>query len=296
MFLINSDRLKEEIKKVKKEYSNLSIIYIKKDILIDIILPKIKQILEDEKRINHFEICGGTCLSKFYDLTNRLSEDIDITIYSDSKTRNKLIIKSLENKFENELSKYIEHGTQWCQGKKFSSFKLLIENEVFSLDFMTEVGSRENNKKTLLPMSNLYQKIYREEVKEFKFPCSKLDKILIDKICAFENKSNSNDPVRIARHIYDVYKILNYMQEKKVLHFDSIIEKYKSKSKLEKGKITDNIFHTKMFNLDDMHKLSLESLIKQEVYTYKNDSTSTSDIILKYFKKIKTKYNKINTI
>lgn len=49
MPIIDKNELEEQITKVKLEYQNLNISYIKKDILIDSILPVIKGVLEKEK-------------------------------------------------------------------------------------------------------------------------------------------------------------------------------------------------------------------------------------------------------
>lgn len=108
---------------------------------------------------------------------------------------------------------------------------------------MAKPNETEHIKSNQLFILNLYQKITKGKENKFSFPCADLNKIAIDKIIAFENKANTenNDKVRITRHIYDVYKILNHYEKNAPSNILKILQSYKKISQFKKEKITENI-------------------------------------------------------
>lgn len=76
------DKQKQSLQKLKIKFPLISIELIQKDILMDEILVIIKKLFENIKPQNfNWSIVGGTMLSKCYKEINRLSEDIDLTLF-----------------------------------------------------------------------------------------------------------------------------------------------------------------------------------------------------------------------
>ncbi len=72
-----SDELAEAIQDFAAEYQTLESYVLEKDIFV---VEAIQSILSTQEDTFQLVFCGGTCLSKAYNLLERMSEDVDFKI------------------------------------------------------------------------------------------------------------------------------------------------------------------------------------------------------------------------
>ena len=84
---------KNAISNLLLKFPSLSVELIYKDIYLSEIMEYIVNIFDNKSWQDNYFLCGGTSLSKCYTTTNRLSEDIDITIFGLSLDQGKKSFK-----------------------------------------------------------------------------------------------------------------------------------------------------------------------------------------------------------
>ncbi len=100
---INEEILLQSYRKIQSSGSTIPFLVIKKDFYLTELLKQVIKNLDEFKtknKIIDYFLRGGTNLSKCYLKTNRLSEDIDLTLVVKSRTKGKNTIKDIGNFFD----------------------------------------------------------------------------------------------------------------------------------------------------------------------------------------------------
>ena len=181
-------------------------------------IKKILKILQSEK-----QICfrGGTALSLTYEIIERFSEDIDISIFSGPK-KIKAIISSLINKFEN---------TNWINNTKHKQEKKKIELHFKNKKPKPPFSSIFSDNKIIIEYpekfrsKNDFQFSFISPFKgaDFKMNVISKEHIFADKASILIEKFSKNldfkwavDEKVQARHLYDVQMLIQKEEYKNV--------------------------------------------------------------------------------
>lgn len=229
------------------KFPKLRIDLIEKDVLIDEILEIIIEEFEKEKI--KFYLRGGTSLSKCYLETNRMSEDIDITIISQSSTQSKKDIQTISrifSKLEKEkILDITEKDKKWETKRNFLNAQINYKNHSFEIDIKSTQNKNEENKYINLQeklVLNIYEKfkLIDKKDKDIKINVPCLEFICAEKLIAFhKNYLKNKNNKRIYRHLYDIFMIFNsgllkdnqqtWLNIKKI--YDVVIKEIEQKSK-----------------------------------------------------------------
>ena len=268
---------------------------------------------ESIKRIPGLVFKGGTSLSKCYNLIDRFSEDVDLTLddthFTQSKRREAVkisvnVCEELKLKLINkETIEKHTHGNYNCYDIQcpiiFPSEDIKTELKVEmtyiqksypyeqrnAISYVGEFFFKNGNEKTVKrrsPLSN-----------SFVVQVQSLERTLIDKVFAVCDYYLSNDTVRNSRHIYDISKLLS-----KVNIYDfklkQLVESVRNERKLNRKslsaqegidipKILNEIIITDFFK-KDYNETTLKLLTKTT--SYENEIKALRQVIdSKLFKK-----------
>lgn len=205
------------INKILIKFPKLKVELIEKDILIDELLEIIINEFNREKIM--FYLRGGTSLLKCYLETNRMSEDIDITIISKSSTQSKKDIQTISrifNKLEGEnVLKIVKKDDKWDTERNFLNAQILYKNHSFEIDIKsTQVNNKENKFINLQEKSilNIYEKfeLTNKKDKDIKINVLCLEYVCAEKLIAFhKNYLKNKHNKRAYRHLYDIFMIFD---------------------------------------------------------------------------------------
>ena len=248
---------------------------------------------ESIKRIPGLVFKGGTSLSKCYNLIDRFSEDVDLTLddthFTQSKRRE--AVKILVNVCEELKLKLINketiekhtHGNYNCYDIQypiiFPSEDIKTELKVEMTYIQKSYPYEQRNAISYLGeffLKNGNEKIVEEyELDSFVVQVQSLERTLIDKVFAVCDYYLSNDTVRNSRHIYDISKLLS-----KVNIYDfklkQLVESVRNERKLNRKslsaqeginipKILNEIITTDFFK-KDYNETTLKLLTKTTSY------------------------------
>ena len=248
---------------------------------------------ESIKRIPGLVFKGGTSLSKCYNLIDRFSEDVDLTLddthFTQSKRRE--AVKILVNVCEELKLKLINketiekhtHGNYNCYDIQypiiFPSEDIKTELKVEMTYIQKSYPYEQRNAISYLGeffLKNGNEKIAEEyELNSFVVQVQSLERTLIDKVFAVCDYYLNNDKVRNSRHIYDISKLLS-----KVNIYDfklkQLVESVRNERKLNKKslsaqegidipKILNEIITTDFFK-KDYNETTLKLLTKTTSY------------------------------
>lgn len=179
------------------------------------------------KKVPNILFKGGTSLSKCHKVINRFSEDIDLTLDINNQTQSckknlkqKIIEVCVELEFEllnesqirsrRDYNCYeIKYPIQF-DGVGIKQF-LLVETVFMVKSFPDELKYvtcmvydfwKQNNDETAI---NEFQ------VKPFEIRVQTLERTFVDKVFAICDYAVSNNTTGFSRHIYDLYKLSNYV-------------------------------------------------------------------------------------
>lgn len=216
---------------------------------------------------------GGTSLSKCYKAINRFSEDIDLTLEQEVITQGqrkkvKQIIKdtcdALNLKLLNESETrsrrdFNRYEIDYAPELEAIAIKpiLLVEityivkaypsevKEATSLiyDYMTSIGQED------------FTKEY--ELRPFMISVQRVDRTLIDKVFALCDYYLTNKVKERSRHIYDVNKLLEYVELN-----DALVELFKSVREDRKRGNSQCVSANDEYNIT----ILLQEIIEKEVY------------------------------
>ena len=169
---------------------------------------------------------GGTSLSKCFNIIDRFSEDIDLTLdvnhFSQSFKRNanKKLIEVCEeldlflvNKEKIQTHTHSNYNCYEIQYPMiFSSSNIKSELKIEMVYIQKSFPSLNCNANSyvgnFLLMSNNSNIAIMYELAPFNVQVQTLERTLIDKIFAICDYFLNNNPKRNSRHIYDIYKLL----------------------------------------------------------------------------------------
>ncbi len=255
----------KEIIKDTADKTGKTELMVERDIIQSIFLYKLSK---DNK---NWIFKGGTCLSKVYDIIDRFSEDLDLSLRikateSEKKKVYELILKTgkdlglvLTNE-EDIKSRYSYNKYKF----EFNSlFTTNIQNIIVETSFyqiindcnIKKVSSfieKSDNKNIL---SNICDNLF------FEMPVQTLERTLIDKIFAICDYYLENMRERDSRHIYDICKIYNNID----INEKAFIKLF-NEIRIERTKHKNNPSAESKFCINDLLKEIVETQFYESDY------------------------------
>lgn len=242
-------------------------------ILKDLYITEILRIIDYEFKNHNIDyiLCGGTCLSKCYKKIDRLSEDIDLLIISNSKTQSKIITKDISNIIQNIFGNLIiNKSSHWGEDLNYLNCEIEIKDLTFSLDITSAYDKDQIHKKELLDIFDIDEKLLKEEliVERFKVNCLDIKSIVNEKALAFHRTINKKaiDKINIRRtyrHMVDIYILFNcYSLKKDIFNNHQKYKEFKNKEFGDDYCIQNNL----LFIKDDNYLKEVKKLLKDEYY------------------------------
>lgn len=205
------------------DYFNLSEEYVEKDYWIVLLLKHIMS------KNQGYIFKGGTSLSKCYKLINRFSEDIDISY---STPFGELTCADVNRKFRgisssiNEIGLQIKNKDHLRRNAYFNRFECPFDSH-FDIHFVNpeiivelagQTPSFPSNRKTIQSFIGEYlclignnDLIELYELNAFDVEVQSLERTVVDKTFALCDYYLSKRTERNSRHIYDIHKILPFI-------------------------------------------------------------------------------------
>ncbi|MDA2067871.1 nucleotidyl transferase AbiEii/AbiGii toxin family protein [Bacillus cereus] len=199
----------------------LNAFQVEKDYYVSLLLKELSQI-EDVEIV----FKGGTSLSKCYNIIDRFSEDIDITIRFPSQKagaglRKRLkygIIGCIERlgmkllnadtiQSDRDFNKYNVSYNKLFDSEEHMVPHIIIETLVVFQPFPCEEREVSNYVTKYLESEEEFTVIQEYDLKPFKMEIQTIDRTFIDKLFAICDYHLKGDYDRFSRHIYDVHKI-----------------------------------------------------------------------------------------
>lgn len=185
---------------------------------------------------------GGTSLSKAYQIIARFSEDIDLAIFSDGRTRSKQqrLVKRVEavaaeglmaieddrvrtsEKFRKTVHQYPVKGVEGDYGQ--ASSDLVIEVNSYTNPDPVEEMELQSLIAEMLVQTDRTDLIELHDLQPFNILVLSVKRTLVEKILGVIKDSHREDPIdRLSnriRHLYDVTLILQIPEHKAFLSSD----------------------------------------------------------------------------
>ncbi|MFJ7891388.1 nucleotidyl transferase AbiEii/AbiGii toxin family protein [Lysinibacillus xylanilyticus] len=199
---------------------------VEKDYYVSVLLKKIAEVSPD------IVFKGGTSLSKCYDVINRFSEDIDLTInvgessgVTQSQKRklkqdilqaiaevgmrfvNEELQPPVETRSRRDFNRYFVKYSKSCNGEIHMMEHIIVETNVTYKPFPCDILNVSNYITKYLLENG--ETAILEQFDLFPFPINvqKIDRTFIDKIFAICDYHELGTYDRYSRHIYDIHKI-----------------------------------------------------------------------------------------
>ena len=223
MYLHESKDFKEILDKTHEETGYEAAI-IEKDYYVSMMLKNLS------KTEHEFIFKGGTSLSKAYNVINRFSEDIDLTV-SEKPTQSKRIsmTDSIMNCAQAIGLKIINREKIRRRGyfnrfafeylsvteKRIVMPQIIVESYVELLGFPTE---RKQINSFVGSVLNKYNKnvLHEYGLEPFEMPVQSIKRTLIDKVFALCDYYLLGESEKHSRHIYDIHKILQNISSRDI--------------------------------------------------------------------------------
>ena len=206
-----------DLVKATSDYYKINEIYVEKDYYVFVLLKEINN------NFPHVVFKGGTSLSKCYEIINRFSEDVDLSIdvnYLTPKYKRALKqaivnscvklniqISNLDNiRSRRDFNRYeIFYNPKYLS--KFILQKLLVETTYISKSYPIYEKDTKCFIYNYLLENNLIDIINKFELAPFEIKVQSLERTFVDKIFTICDSSLRSEIYRTSRHIYDLYKI-----------------------------------------------------------------------------------------
>jgi predicted nucleotidyltransferase component of viral defense system len=229
-----SDELAEAIQDFAAEYQTLESYVLEKDIFV---VEAIRSILSTQEDTFQLVFCGGTCLSKAYNLLERMSEDVDFKIVVKKGLTKSALRRELSHylkRIESQLIQSFGDGNiskESGNNNRYTEFKVTYASlfpEVDSLrpELKIELTYAEINHPTqFLRFGTLFNQLLLKHrlslpfpVEEIEIECISLNQALVEKLVSFPRRlamklsktdvNLSSEDNELIRHLYDVHQIL----------------------------------------------------------------------------------------
>lgn len=180
-------------------------------------------------RVKGMVFKGGTSLTKCYQILDRFSEDIDISyaasegIPGESRKRQlkKAVVSSIESMGFSvaNLEETRSRRSYNCYRARYSSIyspllelkpELVIETYIALLPFPTVKRMADNYIYRFLKMTEQEGLAEEFDLAPFEITTQAIERTLIDKVFAICDYYLSDKVDRHSRHLYDIYKIMEY--------------------------------------------------------------------------------------
>ena len=180
-------------------------------------------------RVKGMVFKGGTSLTKCYQILDRFSEDIDISyaasegIPGESRKRQlkKAVVSSIESMGFSiaNLEETRSRRSYNCYRASYSSIyspllelkpELVIETYIALLPFPTVNRIADNYIYRFLKMTEQEELAEEFDLMPFEITTQAIERTLIDKVFALCDYYLSDKVDRHSRHLYDIYKIMEY--------------------------------------------------------------------------------------
>ena len=221
-----------------------------------------------------FVFKGGTSLSKGFDLIDRFSEDIDLSMSREITTKEKKASKQIIISIATKLGLCLKNPNDVLSRHDYN--KYLFEYESFYSDTKLELMIETSYYQTAFPVINheiscLIGKFCDKnniklpigfEALSFSMNIQSLERTLIDKVFAVCDYRIQNMMHRNSRHLYDIAKIVP------MIHFDNDLKELASKVRIIRNKSKNNPSADSKYNIKEM----LIEIIESKFYEadYKN--------------------------
>lgn len=213
----------KEVLEAAAEQFNLQPFQVEKDYYVSYFLKKLREVAPE------VVFKGGTSLSKCYDVINRFSEDIDLTIYfteekltsTKIKTNQRPLIQSIRDT-ATDLGFTITNNDEIRSGRQFNAYKLeydrifnetgqmldyiLIETMLTYRPYPCETLMVNNYATKFLAIEN-EELITQYNLHPFDMNIQTIERTFIDKLFAICDYYHTNEYNGKSRHIYDVHMI-----------------------------------------------------------------------------------------
>ena len=180
-------------------------------------------------RVKGMVFKGGTSLTKCYQILERFSEDIDISyaasegVPGESRKRQlkKAVVSSIESVGFSvaNLEETRSRRSYNCYRASYSSIyspllelkpELVIETYIALLPFPTVNRIADNYIYRFLKMTEQEELAEEFDIMPFEITTQSIERTLIDKVFALCDYYLSDKVDRHSRHLYDIYKIMEY--------------------------------------------------------------------------------------
>ncbi len=180
-------------------------------------------------RVKGMVFKGGTSLTKCYQILDRFSEDIDISyaaeegVPGESRKRQlkKAVVSSIETIgfYVTNLEETRSRRSYNCYRASYPSIyspllelkpELVIETYIALLPFPTVSRMADNYIYRFLKMTEQEDLAEEFELMPFEITTQAIERTLIDKVFAICDYYLSNKVEQHSRHLYDIYKIMEY--------------------------------------------------------------------------------------
>ncbi len=240
MYLHNDKELFKDVLSLVSDKTGFSMDIIEKDYYVTLILKTLA------KSKYKFVFKGGTSLSKAYNVISRFSEDIDVTFLEHlGENRRKKLKYEILKPIEDELGLKIENFDQIESDKDYNHYDyyyesvcenlikglpsfVKLETALMSYAFPTEIKSISNYIYDVIGKEN-EEFIDKYDLYPFKMCVQSLERTYIDKIFAVCDYYMLKRPQRNSRHLYDIYMISKYVDNKLVKELFSIVREHRMK-------------------------------------------------------------------
>lgn len=184
---------------------------------------------ELSSRIKGMVFKGGTSLTKCYHILERFSEDIDISYAASEgipgESRKKQLKKAVVSSMDAlqfpivNLEETRSRRSYNCYRASYPSIyspilelkpELVIETYIALLPFPTVTRMTDNYIYRFLKLTEQENLLKEFDLKPFEITTQSIERTLIDKVFAICDYYLSGKVDRHSRHLYDIYKILEY--------------------------------------------------------------------------------------
>ncbi|WP_163536366.1 nucleotidyl transferase AbiEii/AbiGii toxin family protein [Gracilibacillus sp. YIM 98692] len=224
----NKEVFQEVVEAASDEF-NLLPFQVEKDYYVSLLLKKLHEVAPN------IVFKGGTSLSKCYDVINRFSEDIDLTINFEGnkltsgplKRNQEPLIQSIKETIEKLDFTLLndEHEEPIRSKRHFNKYRIgynqtykdvddlqmldhiLIETTLAFKAFPCEVKPVSNYITKFLEKENLINLIEEYHLAPFSMSTQSIDRTFLDKLFAICDYHHEKDYNRKSRHIYDIHMI-----------------------------------------------------------------------------------------
>ena len=272
----NRELFEQLILKVSQDLS-INETIVEKDFYVTLILKELV------KRCPDIVFKGGTSLSKCYKLVNRFSEDIDISYEENATESKRRLINHTIIEIVDDLGFELQNREDIKSRLDFNRFEIAYP-AIFKLDALKDkviietvfsIRAYPTEKKIatsiiydFLDNNNLLDSFEEFKHEPFNVNAQSLKRTFIDKLFAICDYYLSGTIKEHSRHLYDIYKLVPYVQLNE--EFSELVRQIREDRKEKRGCISAD----EKYNINEL----LKKIIEEE--TYKSDYKNITEKIL----------------